>query len=508
MNAASGSAFDPAAVEVATHHLVGSERITSGDRLAVRRPSDGTVHAELGMADGDIVAAAVAAAREAFPAWRAVKPRDRGRLLRRWADLIEEHKEEIARIEAVVSSRPIGECRAVDVPTAAEYLRYYGEYCDKIEGTITASGDDAVSMVLREPYGVVAIITPWNFPLILSTWKVAPALAAGNCVVLKPSELTPFSMVRIAELALEAGLPPGVFNIVHGEGGGTGRLLTTHRDVGLVSFTGSTLTGGRIMADVGATGVKPVSLELGGKSPQLVFADCGDLDSVADHITWGITRNSGQLCYAGSRAVVERSVAGPLVERIAARMAKLKAGPTWATDTTLPPIISTRQADRIERLVDETIAAGAQIAAGGHRADAGGACYFEPTVMTGLTETMPGFTEEIFGPVLGVQLFDGFDEGVRLAQHPTYGLTASVFTRDGGKALRAAKMLSSGTVWINRWGRTADMMTAPFGGYGQSGFGKESGRAGIEGFTRQKAIWFELSEAAMLSHGGGQAEAD
>lgn len=500
--------FDPNEVVAAGHHLIGGERVAEGDHMAVRRPSDGRDHGEIPCADAGIVDRAVAAARSALPAWTSLKPRERGRLMRRWADLIEQESEEIARLEALVSSRPIGECRAVDVPTAAEYLRFYGEYCDKVEGTITASGDDAVSMVLREPYGVVAIITPWNFPLILSVWKIAPAIAAGNAVVLKPSELTPFAITRVAELALEAGLPAGVVNVIHGDGARVGRSLTTHPDVALVSFTGSTATGGRIMADVGASGIKPVSLELGGKGPQLVFEDCGDLDEVADHLAWGITRNAGQLCYAGSRLVVQRGVLDPLLERIARRMAALKPGPTWSLSTSLPPIISVPQADRIDRLVRQSASEGAHVAAGGERFDLGGGAYYTPTLLVGLTPQMSGFREEIFGPVLGVQVFDDADEGLRLAQHPTYGLTASVFTRDGAKALRAAKSLRAGTVWINRWGRTADMMTSPFGGYGQSGFGKESGRAGVEGFTRQKSIWYEIGEQAALSHGGGEAGRD
>lgn len=467
--------------------------------LRVLRPSDGTVHAELPQADAGIVDAAVAAARTAGGPWAAMKPRQRGRLMRAWADLIDANRDQIARLESVVSSRPQDEARTIDVATASEYLRFYAEWCDKLEGNVTASGPDAVSLVLREPYGVVAIITPWNFPLILSTWKIAPAIAAGNTVVVKPSELTPFSMVRLAELAVEAGIPPGVVNVIHGEGGAVGPALTCHPGVAYVSFTGSTAVGGRIMADLGRTGLKPLSLELGGKSPVLVFDDAADLDTVADHVTWGITRNAGQLCYAGSRLVVQRGVATPLLQRIEERMGRLKRGRTWEAGVEMPPIISHRQVGRIDALVRQTLAEGAVCLTGGAPIEDGG-IWYQPTILTGVSETMAGYREEIFGPVLVVQEFETEAEGIARAQHPLYGLSASVFTSDVSRALRASREIGAGSVWVNRWGRTADMMTSPFGGYGGSGFGKEAGRQGIENFTRQKSVWIDIGTETVLGH--------
>jgi aldehyde dehydrogenase (NAD+) len=496
--------YEPADVAApAGHYIAGDHVIDGALGLDVLRPSDGRVHATAPVADAAVVDRAVAASRAAQPGWARLKPRDRGRILQRFAALVEAHAEELARLESVVSSRVQPEAVAIDVATAAEYLRFYGEYCDKLEGVVTATGDEALSLVLREPIGVVGIITPWNFPMILSTWKAAPALAAGNGVVLKPSELTPFSMVRMAELAVEAGVPAGLFNVVLGDGPTTGLALTTHPDVGSVSFTGSSAVGGRIMGDVGRTGLKPLSLELGGKGPQLVFDDCGDLDTVADHIAWGITRNAGQLCYAGSRLIVAESIADDLAARVVARMQALTPGATWEAGATLPPIISRRQADRIARLVDDSVSQGARPLVGGHRFERGGGAYFEPTLLTDVRPGMPAFEEEVFGPVLTLETFRDEAEGVARSQHPRYGLSASVFTADNRRALKAARAIKAGTVWVNRWGRTAEMMTSPFGGFGQSGFGKEAGRLGIEGFTRQKAVWLELADVPDLAHRAG-----
>jgi aldehyde dehydrogenase (NAD+) len=444
----------------------------------------------------------VAAARRGQRQWAALRPRQRGDAMRRWADLVDRDRDRLARLEAVVSSRAFHEARAADIPAVAEWLRFYGEYADKLEGTVTSSGDDRLSLVLREPYGVVGVITPWNFPLFLATWKLAPAIAAGNAVVVKASELTPWSVRALAELASEAGIPAGVLNVVHGTGPVTGRALVQHRDVGYVTFTGSTATGARIMADAAAAGIKPVALELGGKSATLVHADCGDLDTVADHVTWGITRNAGQLCYAGSRLVVDERVADALVERVAQRMQALVPGPTWSAASSLPPIISERQWARIGELVDKTVEEGARLHCGGAAQRIDGGCYYPGTVLDHVTTGMTGFQQEIFGPVLCVQRFRDPAEALELANHPVYGLSAAVFTRDVARALDAARGLKAGTVWINRWGRTPEMMSSPFGGYGQSGFGKESGRLGIDSFLRSKSVWIDFAADAELSQGG------
>ena len=392
-----------------------------------------------------------------------------------------------------MSARIYAETLTVDAPAAANWIRYYAEYADKLEGTITATRPTALSLVTTEPYGVVGAISPWNFPLVLAIWKAAPAMAAGNSVVLKPSELTPYSITRLAALAVEAGIPPGIFNVVHGNGAETGRALVTHPEVGCVAFTGSTATGAQIMKDAADSGIKPVSLELGGKSPQLVFDDCGDIQHIAREVVRGISRNSGQLCYAGTRLVVHADRRDELVTAIIEELGKLVPGATWESKTTLAPIVSKQQIERIEFLLEKTLAAGASLLSGGKsfRSDAGG-WFFEPTVIANLGTDMTGYSEEFFGPILGVQTFRDEAEGIRLAQHPRYGLAGSVYSQNMNRALRAARALQAGTVWINSWGRKDDM-SSPFGGYKQSGFGKEAGKPGIEKFLRSKVIWIDTT---------------
>ena len=486
--------FDPSQIEVLGGHFInGSVKADGATAIPVTRPSDGQVHGEIPAADAGIVDEAVSTARAAQKEWAARGPRDRASVLHDWADLAKQHVVQLAQEESLVSARIYAETLAVDAPAAANWIRYYAEYADKLEGAVTTTAPSSLSLVTNEPYGVVGAIAPWNFPLVLAVWKAAPALAAGNAAVVKPSELTPYSITRLAGLAVEAGLPPGLFNVVHGGGDPTGRALVTHPGTDYIAFTGSTATGARIMADAANAGIKPVSLELGGKSPQLVFADCGDLEKVAEQIVWGITRNSGQLCYAGTRLVVAAEIADDLLMLVRDRFTELEPGPTWGAGTTLAPIASQAQAERIASLLEATVAEGAEIFCGGHTIESiSGGIFFAPTIVRGLEPHMTGFIDEFFGPVLGVQTFTTDAEGIALAQHPRYGLAASVYSRDIDRALRAAREIQAGTVWINSWGRKPDM-SAPFGGYKQSGFGKEAGRAGIEKFLRNKAIWVDIS---------------
>ncbi|RVT91333.1 aldehyde dehydrogenase [Sphingomonas crocodyli] len=462
--------------------------------MPVRRPSDGQVHGAIPIGDAALVDQAVSVATAAAAEWRKVAPRARARLLRRWADLIDRDVDLLARMEAVVSSRFHHEAMVVDVPNASEWLRFYGEYCDKIDGAVLPTADNALAMVVNQPYGVVGAIAPWNFPLILSMWKVAPAIAAGNAVVLKPSELTPFSIVHVARLAIEAGLPAGLFNVVQGDGPGVGSAIVTHPGIGYVSFTGSTATGRRLMADAAMSGPKPVGLELGGKGVQLVFDDAGDLDTLTQKIIWGISRNAGQLCYAGSRLVVQRGIADALVERVVAGLEALRPGQTWDKAASLPPILSDMQGKKIDGIVRDTVDAGASLLTGGGFAEVEGArdgIWYRPTVLADVPAGARGVAEEIFGPVLTVQRFDAEEEGIALSNHASYGLSASVHSRDISRAIRSARAMEAGTIWVNGWGRQPDF-SAPFGGWKQSGFGKEAGRDGYQKYLRQKTIWAEL----------------
>ncbi|MYZ46350.1 aldehyde dehydrogenase family protein [Propylenella binzhouense] len=491
------SSFAPDTIDCPSGSFIAGRFVRGGgDELPVERPSDGAVlgiFREASEADVDEAVRCAAETRRA-ERWGSGDPRRRGAVLRRWAELVERDREYLARLEALCSSRPVTEARQRDIPVVAELLRYYGECADKCPGEVLATSHDALNMVEHEAWGVVLAISPWNVPALLAAAKVAPALAAGNAVILKPSELTPLSMLRIAELGVEAGLPRGLFSVLVGRGPTTGRAAVRHPLVGYVSFTGSTATGAAIMSDAAHHGMKPVSMELGGKSPQVVFADAPDLEKVADLVALGVSRNAGQICFAGTRLIVEEAVAERFVGKVVERLRGVRPGPTWREETDLPPIISKRQADRIEALVESGRAGGAKVVAGGERFVLDGGQYFAPTVMAELGSDNPALREEIFGPVLGVQTFRGFDEAMRLADHPVYGLTASLYTRDIDKAIHGARAIEAGTIWINGYGRGADL-GSPFGGFKQSGFGKDFGIDGFKKYRRSKSINVFLTEA-------------
>lgn len=483
--------FDPDTIDYPSGHLVGGQRVAGdGAEFEVRRPSDGKlVRVERG-ASPALVDRAVTSARTAFrnSGWATSEPRARMGVMRRWADLVDEHVVELARLECAVSVRTITPVLARDVRMAAELIRFYGENIDKIEGAVLATGATKYSLLVREPYGVVAAITPWNTPLVLATLKIAPAIAAGNAVLLKPSELTPYSILRLAELGEMAGLPPGLLSILPGLGSETGAALVRHPDVNYVAFTGSSITGQRVMCDAAQTGLKPVSLELGGKSPQLVFADAPDLEMVADIVAGSICANAGQVCFAGTRLVVEASVRDDLLDRISVRMDAVRPGATWDSATTLAPIVNEIQARRLETLLDAARREGASVVRGGARFEAvPSGIFFAPTILRDLAPENTAIREELFGPVLAVQSFDTIEEAMILADHPTFGLAAGVHTRDIGKALRAARALQAGTVWVNHFGPNTEP-NAPMGGYKQSGFGKDFGVLGMDKFLKTKNI--------------------
>lgn len=483
--------FDPETLELPLYHLIGGERVEAAGALEMRRPSDDRIYGASPVADEALVDRAVQAALSALKSsgWADARPRERLNAMHRWADLIEREALTLARLEAVSSTRPIAQLIDGDIAVTAEQIRFFAEFADKEGSDVVPTSANSFGMTLTEPYGVIGAITPWNFPISMAGWKLGPALAAGNAVVLKPSEMTPFSTLYMAELAVQAGIPAGLINIVLGDGLTTGNAITGHPGISKVSFTGSTAAGAAIMQNIARTGIKPMTLELGGKSPQVVFADA-DLELAATAITRGILANAGQACVAGSRLIVAEEVADALSEQIARQMADIKPGVTWDAQTQYSPIISRRQLDRMDGIVKTTIDQGAECVVGGRPMDREG-YFYEPTLLRGVTGSSPAVTEEIFGPVLTVQTFSDEEEALALADHPTYGLATGLFTRNLSRALRVTKALQAGTVWVNRYGRSRDHIL-PTGGYKSSGIGKDLGRDAYLANRKSKSVLIDL----------------
>ncbi|WP_132879070.1 aldehyde dehydrogenase family protein [Tamaricihabitans halophyticus] len=468
----------------------------SGARFADHSPRDGRVVAEVAFAGEADVDAAVLAARRAFDkgGWRAAEPAWRKHVLLRFAELIEAHREELALVETLDVGKPIRESLTVDVPACAQAVRWYAELIDKTYGEVAPTGPDAIATISREPLGVVGAVVPWNYPLIITAWKIAPALATGNSVVLKPAEQSPLSALVLARLAAEAGIPDGVFNVIPGDGPVTGAALGRHGDVDKLAFTGSVEVGRAFQRYAGESNGKSVSVELGGKSPQLVLADAGDLDAVAEAVTWGVYYNAGQTCHAGTRLVVDESVREPLVERIIARTAEFTVGDPLRWDTVLGPVIDEAAARRIREHIVEAESDGARLATGGRPvppATAEAATnYLAPTVLDDVPNSSRAARAEIFGPVLCVQPFRGTETGVRIANDTPYGLAASVWSADISQAHRVAGMLRAGTVWINTYDASA--ITTPFGGFKDSGHGRDRSRHALDNYTAVKTTWLAL----------------
>lgn len=491
------NSFDPNSIRIQQAHYINGHYVQqSQNTIDVVRPSDGTAYAALPIASADLVDEAVETAWRVQKTsdWATRPPRERARVLRRWADLVEADADTLAKMEALGSTRPIDDVLAWDIPFTAEGIRFFAEFADKMGGEVAATQADRFGMTVTEPYGVVGAIAPWNLPLVMASWKAVPALAAGNAVVLKPSEMTPFTALRLAELAVAAGMPAGLFNVVQGNGQETGAAICRHPKVAKVTFTGSTQTGAAIMRMCAESGVKPVTLELGGKSPQVVFADAPDLDQVALMVAKSITGNAGQVCVAGSRLLVEASVVDELVGKIAGMFGALKPGFTWASGTTLSPIISQGQAHRIDRLVNQALSEGASVVAGGHMVKMGQAgAFYLPTILTGVDRQATIVREEVFGPVLTIQTFDSEQEAFALAAHETFGLAAGIHTADISRALRAVRKIEAGTVWINRYGRSNDYIV-PTGGFKQSGIGKDLGKQAYEANLRHKSVLIDIGQ--------------
>ena len=456
---------------------------------------DGSLITRVAEGGSEDVDRAVVAARRSFDdgRWARQSPANRKRVLLRLAELMRANLDELALLESLDVGKPIRDTLSVDVPSAAKTIQWYAETVDKVYGEVGPTGQDALSLVTREPIGVVAAIVPWNYPLIITAWKLGAALATGNSVVLKPASQSPLTALRLAELAAEAGLPDGVLNVVTGPGAVIGDALARHPGVDKIAFTGSTEVGKSLLRAVGESDVKALSLELGGKSPQLVLADVGDVAAAASTIGWGIFYNTGQTCNAGSRLIVHRSVREELVERIASLGRDLAPGEPLDPATQLGSMVDERQLEKVLGYVRLGQEEGARLVAGGERVrEETGGYFIPPTVLDGVDNRWRVAREEIFGPVITVTEFEDEDEGLRLANDTPYGLAAGVWTRDLNKAHRLSRAIRAGVVWVNTF--DASDITVPFGGYKQSGFGRDKGRAALDGYTQLKTTWFDLSE--------------
>jgi acyl-CoA reductase-like NAD-dependent aldehyde dehydrogenase len=465
---------------------------SGGQTMPVVNPATEETIVEVASATTEDVDAAVAAARAALDGeWGRMPARDRGRLLWKLGERLMEKADDVARLETLHNGKPILESRQIEIPKCADCLQYYAGWADKVHGETIPIRDKGFVYTLREPLGVVAAIVPWNFPLLLATWKVAPALAMGNAVILKPASQTPLTALALAELALEVGFPPGALNVITGSGSTVGQAIVAHPGIDKVAFTGDTSTGRGIMRTAAET-VKHITLELGGKSPNLVFPDA-DLDAAVRGATVGIFYGKGEVCAAGSRLLVDRSIKDEFMSKVIDRTKKMVPGDPLNPKTRLGAIASKTQLDRVLHYVETAKKEGAALVAGGSRADIGtGKGYFmQPTVFDNVTPGMTLAREEVFGPVLATIEFGDVDEAIARANDSPYGLAAGIWTRDIKKAHYVASRLQAGTIWINTYNQYDTAV--PFGGYKQSGFGREMGMHALEYYTQVKSVWVDMT---------------
>ena len=469
--------------------FIGGKHLPSHSGLYITdlNPATEDPIAEIAQGGPEDVDLAVRAARAALSVWGGLRASERGQILQRAANLLEQHQDELIRLESLDAGKPLAAVRRQDMPAVLDTVRYYAGWCDKITGRVVPCRPGALTYTVREPVGVVAAIIPWNFPLMIGLWKIAPALACGCTLVVKPADLTPLSLLRVAELFAEAGVPDGVLNVVCGKGSVGGDALVHHPGIDKVTFTGSPSTGRGIMQ--GAAGsFKKVTLELGGKSANVIFADA-NLDRAARAAASAIFFNAGQVCSAGSRVLVQRAAYDEVLERIATHARAIRLGDPSAQGTTMGPVISARQMKSILNYIEIGKAEGASAITGGARFGERG-YFIEPTVFANVEPGMRISQEEIFGPVLSVIPFEDEADALRIANGTAYSLAAGIWSADIGRVNRMAAGLRAGTVWINTFGYTD--VRLPWGGSGESGLGREHGEAALENFTEAKAIWLAL----------------
>jgi aldehyde dehydrogenase (NAD+) len=492
MIAALPEQVEPSVIPAATQLLIDNRWVPSesGETFATVNPTTGEEICQVAAADAADVEKAVRAARRAFEQgpWRKMNASERGRLLYRLADLIEKHGDELARLESLDNGKPISVAKRVDLAKSIACYRYFAGWADKVQGKTIPIDGEFFCYTRHEPVGVVGQIIPWNYPMLMQAWKLAPALAMGNTVVMKPAEQTPLSALRVGELVVEAGFPPGAVNLLPGFGPTAGAAIARHMDVDKVAFTGSTETGRLILEAAARSNMKRVSLELGGKSPNIIFQDT-DLDEAVEGAHLGIFANQGQICCAGSRVYVEEKIYDQFIEKSVTRARRRVVGDPFDPKTEQGPQVDQTQFDRVMSYIDSGRSEGATLACGGERVGARG-YFIEPTVFADVRDDMKIAREEIFGPVMSVIPFKDLDEVITRANQTVYGLAAGVWTRDIKKAHAIANGVRAGTVWVNCY-NVLDTR-APFGGFKQSGSGRELGEYGLQEYTEVKTVIVKL----------------
>ncbi len=465
----------------------------SGETFDCVSPIDGSVIAQIAACDTADVDRAVKGARAAFAsgAWSQASPARRKKVLQRLAALILNNADELALLETIDMGKPISDSRLIDIPSSAKCINFYAEAVDKVSDEIAPTDPSAVAMVVREPLGVIGCVVPWNFPLMMASWKIGPALATGNSVVLKPAEQSSLTAIRLAQLAIDAGLPAGVLQVVPGMGETAGQAIGLHMDVDMVAFTGSTEVGKYFMKYSGESNLKRVSLECGGKTPHIILPDYPDLDKAAEAVAWGIFFNQGEVCNAGSRLLVHEDIRDDFIARVAKVAANIQPGNPLDAGTKMGAMVDETQMDRVLGYIESGKSEGASVALGGNRVmtETGG-CFIEPTIFLDVKNDMRIAQEEIFGPVLSTITFKSVEEAVAIANDTVYGLAGALWTRDVSTAHKVARQIRAGVVWVNCF--DAGDITTPFGGFKQSGFGRDKSIHAMEKYTDLKLIWLQL----------------